>query len=125
MRRARGEYRAPDCSANIYIAESLLLAAGLDGVKRKIGPIPTTTENVDEMTGSKWRELGITQLTTTLEESLNHLEGDGFVQGVIGKEIICIFLDVKRRVYKDYLEAKARGTEEERRWELSKSLVKA
>jgi glutamine synthetase len=122
---ARVEYRAPDCSANIYIAEALLLAAGLDGVKRKIEPIPPTTENVDEMTGGRRRELGIIQLPTSLEESLNHLEGDGYVQGVLGREMVGIFLDVKRKEYRDFLDAKAKGTEEERRWELSKYLVRA
>jgi len=122
---ARVEYRAPDCSANIYIAEALLLAAGLDGVKRKIEPISPTIENVDEMTEDKRGELGITQLPTSLEESLNHLEGDDFVQGVLGREMVGIFLDVKRREYRDFLDAKAKGSEEEKRWELSKYLVRA
>lgn len=100
---------------DIYIAKALLLATGLDGVKRKIEPIPPTTENVDEMTGGRRRELSITQLPTSLEQSLNHLEGDDFIQCVLGKEMVGIFLDVKRREYRDFLEAKAKGPEEERR----------
>jgi glutamine synthetase len=76
------------------------------------------------MTGSRRMELGITQLPTTLEEALNHMDGDDFVQGVLGREIVGIFLDVKRREYRNYLEAKAKGAEEERRWELSKYLVR-
>ena len=122
---ARVEYRAPDCSANIYIAEALLLAAGFDGIKRKIEPIPPTTENVDEMTEGRRRELGITRLPTSLEESLNHLEGDRFVQDILGKEMINIFFDIKRREYRDFLYARAKGAEEERRWELGKYLVRA
>jgi len=124
-RDARIEYRATDGSTNIYLASALLLAAGLDGVKRKIEPIPPTIENVEKMTEKRRKELGITRLPASLEESLNHLEGSSFVRGVLGKEIVDIFLESKRKEYKDYLAAKKKGKDEELQWEHDQYLERA
>ena len=121
----RVEYRATDCATNIYIASALLLAAGLDGVKRKAEPIPPTTENVEKMTPKRRRELGITQLPMSLEESLNHLEGSAFARDVLGKEIVEIYVEEKEGEYRDYLDARTKGPGEERRWELDTYLMRA
>ncbi len=71
---ARVEYRATDCTANIYLASALLLAAGLDGIKKKTEPTPPTTENIEKMTPRRRKELGITQLPMSLEEALDNIE---------------------------------------------------
>ncbi|MDH5201479.1 MAG: glutamine synthetase, partial [Candidatus Bathyarchaeota archaeon] len=124
-RSARVEYRATDCATNIYIASALLLAAGLDGVKRKAEPVPPTTENVEKMTPKRRRELGIAQLPMSLEESLNHLEGSAFARYVLGKEIMEIYIEAKEREFRGYLDAKAKSPAEERRWELETYLMRA
>nr|MDO8113065.1 glutamine synthetase family protein [Candidatus Sigynarchaeota archaeon] len=42
-KKARFEYRATDAATNIYLASALLLAAGLDGLKRKLEPCSAPT----------------------------------------------------------------------------------
>ena len=119
---ARVEYRATDCATNIYLASALLLAAGLDGVKRRIEPMPPTTENVEKMTGKVRREMGIEQLPSSLEESLNNLEGSSFVRGVLGDELVEIYVEAKSSENKEYKKAKEKGPSEERLWEIERYL---
>lgn len=122
---ARVEYRATDCAANIYLSEALLLAAGLDGVRRKAEPMQPTRENVEKMTEAQRRKNGITQLPSSLGEALGHLEGSGFARDVLGGEMVNIFLERKRREYEEYLEAKRLGESEARAWELKHYLVRS
>lgn len=120
---ARVEYRATDCAANIYLASALLLAAGLDGVRRKTEPMPPTTENVEKMTERRRREMGIEQLPGSLEDALDYLEASQFVRTVLGDDLVDIFVEAKNTERRDYTEAKAKG--EERRWEIDRYLERA
>jgi len=121
-RKARIEYRAADASTNIYLASALLLAAGLDGVKRRIEPNPPTTENVEKMTEKRRKELGITQLPADLGAALDHLEGSGFVRDMLGGDLVETWLEHKRREHREYLDAERLGETEARQWELKRYL---
>jgi len=122
---ARIEYRATDCSTNIYLASALLLAAGLDGVERKAEPMQPTRENVEKMTAKRRNELGITQLPSSLEDALDHLESSPFVRRVLGDEMVDIFLDRKRLELREYLEAERLGESEARAWEIKRYLERS
>jgi glutamine synthetase len=121
-KKAHVEYRAPDCSTNIYLASALLLAAGLDGVERKKEPMPPTKENVEKMTIKQRKELGITQLPSSLGDALDNLESSSFVIKVLGKDIVSIFLDKKRCEIQEYLKAEQLGKSEARAWEIKNYL---
>lgn len=116
-KNARLEYRATDGAANIYLASALLLAAGLDGIKRKIEPISSTTRNLEDLSSQEREEMGITKLPENLDEALDFLEESTFVREVMNDEILEIFLNVKRKEYKDYLDARNKGEEQEWDWE--------
>ena len=122
---ARVEYRATDCATNIYLAQALLLAAGLDGVKSKAEPMQPTRENVEKMTGTQRKRLGVSQLPSSLGDALDHLEGSGFVKGVLGGEMVAMFLERKRQEYGEYLEAERLGESEARSWEIRRYLVRS
>jgi glutamine synthetase len=72
----RIEYRAPDPSANPYLAFSSIVAAGLDGMNKKIDPGNPVNENIYKMSDSRRNNLGIKSLPTSLEESLMALKND-------------------------------------------------
>jgi glutamine synthetase len=72
----RIEFRAPDPSANPYLAFSSIVAAGLDGIIKKIDPGKVVNENIYKMSDSRRSSLGIKSLPGSLEESLNALKSD-------------------------------------------------
>jgi glutamine synthetase len=124
-KKARLEFRATDGATNIYLASALLLAAGLDGMKKKIEPIQSTVKNIEKLTIQERKEMGITQLPSSLSDALDHLESSTLVSEVIGKEIADIFLEVKRKECKEHLGAKSTSKEAEWEWEYLKYLERA
>ena len=75
-RSKRIEFRAPDPSANPYLAFSAIVAAGLDGIKKKTDPGDPVNENIYKMSESARHDLGIKFLPGSLEESLEALKID-------------------------------------------------
>jgi glutamine synthetase len=72
----RVEFRAPDPSCNPYLAFSAIVAAGLDGMKKKIDPGDPVDENIYKMSDSRRNDLGINSVPGSLEESIASLKSD-------------------------------------------------
>jgi glutamine synthetase len=70
----RVEFRAPDPTANPYLAFSAMLMAGLDGVKRKLEPPAPIDEDLYEIHDE--RKKLINQVPGTLSEAVDALEKD-------------------------------------------------
>ena len=92
----RLEFRAPDPSANPYLAFSALLLAGLDGIENKIQPPDPIDKDLYEM---EWEERkGIQQTPGSLEESLMALQRDHeflLKGGVFTRDLIDTYIDYK------------------------------
>jgi len=96
----RLEYRTPDPSANIYLAEAAMLCAGLDGIKKKIDPGNPVDRDIYKLTEMDRRELGIRELPGSLKESLEELETDhDFLLPVFTKDLIEMHMELKRDEY--------------------------
>ena len=66
----RVELRNPDPSANPYLVLALCLAAGLDGIKRKL-PVPASVDcNIFDMTDEQRKAAGIETLPENLYEAV-------------------------------------------------------
>jgi glutamine synthetase len=92
----RIEFRAPDPSANPYLAFSAILAAGLDGIKNKIESGNPIDKNVYKMSDFERSELGIKSLPAKLEESLDVLKSDSKYLGVcFHNNLIDTYLELK------------------------------
>lgn len=72
----RIEFRAPDPSANPYLAFSAIVAAGLDGIRKKIEPGDPVNEDIYKMSDSARNSRGIRSLPGSLHESLEALKSD-------------------------------------------------
>ena len=89
----RLEFRAPDPSSNPYLVFSSVLAAGLDGIKKKTDPGEPVKEDIFKMTRTERKKRGINILPVNLGEALDALESDRkflnpiFANGVIDKII--------------------------------------
>ena len=99
----RIELRFPDPSCNPYLAFAAILAAGLDGVEKKMVP-PPNVNNVDvyHFTPEELKARGIATLPGTLEEALHELEQDEVVRNVLGKQLYEDYVRVKMGEWDDY-----------------------
>jgi glutamine synthetase len=118
---ARVEYRAGDAAMNIYLGTALLLASGLDGIKNKIEPNIPLTENIDNLSKEKRQTLGIKRLPQSLQKSLEAFENSKFIKKILGKQLVDIYVEIKREEIKQYKLAKNDGKEV--KWELDKYLL--
>lgn len=115
---ARIEFRGADSAANIYLVLALLLAAGLDGVEKKIEPIEGTTLNVDHLTDEKRKEMGIKRAPKNLKEALAALNADKFLCDFLGPQFIEIYNRTKTKEWEEYIkETRNPNTEEVTEWE--------
>jgi glutamine synthetase len=100
--RARVEYRPTDGSCNFYIAYAGILAAGLDGIRRKIEPPEPTEEDVYHMTKEERTRKGIKVLPANLGEALTELEKDRYLRDSLGKEFCDKYLQIKSKEWRDF-----------------------
>ncbi len=92
----RVEFRPPDPSCNPYLAFIAMLAAGLDGIQKKIDPGDPVDRNVYEMSPSERRS--IRSLPRTLLEALDELECDNeFLKPFIPSETLEKYIEYKRK----------------------------
>lgn len=99
----RCEVRMPDPACNPYLALAVMLAAGLDGVKRKLDPGPPINKNIFTMSHREKRRLRIAQLPANLWEALGELEKDAVVSEALGEHILEHYLRAKRQEWEEYI----------------------
>lgn len=90
------EVRTADSAVNYYLGIALVLAAGLDGVERKLkapDPINVDTYKLDQNDPAA---RGCLQLPKTLDEALDAFEESAFAKKVFGEEFHASFLKCKR-----------------------------
>jgi glutamine synthetase len=96
----RLELRCPDPSCNPYLAFAVMLAAGLDGIRRDL-PVPDATEeNIYLIENRRPSRLEI--LPESLNRALDALEQDSVVRDALGAHIYDRFLSAKRQEWQDY-----------------------
>ena len=102
----RFEDRSVDGSCNPYLAATVILAAGLDGIDHKIDPGPPNTDNLYEVPEDEIRRRGIRLLPGNLLDATRNLAGDPVLRQalgpVIGEDYIDYYVRVKEREWADY-----------------------
>ena len=94
----RLEFRAPDPSANPYLVFSSVLAAGLDGIKKKVDPGDQVREDIFKMTKSERKKRKIATLPNNLGEALDALESDRkFLSPIFGNDVLDKVIELERR----------------------------
>ena len=96
-RTKRVEFRAPDPSSNPYLVFPAIIAAGLDGVQKKIDPGSPTDENIYKMSESRRISLGIRSLPRSLQDSLEMLKSDSkYLKPCYNNDLIETYLMIKQ-----------------------------
>jgi glutamine synthetase len=90
----RLEFRAPDPSCNPYLAFSAIVAAGLDGIKKKKTLSDPVDEDIFKMSSKRRKELGIRQLPASLREAYEELSSDrAFLKEIFGNDTIEMIIE--------------------------------
>lgn len=92
----RIELRSPDPMANPYLVNAVTLAAGLDGIERKLELPPEATAETLKLTDRQMLEAGYTSLPRSLKEALDVFEDSQFMKDALGEHIHSFFLKKKR-----------------------------
>ena len=98
----RVEYRGPDAACNPYLAFSLLLAAGLEGIRQNYQLPAEVSNNVFEMEAADRAQAGIERLPETLAEALDRMEQSSLVARALGEHVFDWFLRNKRDEWDRY-----------------------
>jgi len=113
----RCELRMPDPSANPYLALTVQLAAGLDGIENGLTPPDPVNKNIFTMSHREKRRYKIDELPRDLHEALDCLEKDKVIQAALGEHITERLVEAKRQ---EWLEYSSRVSQ----WEIERYLGK-
>jgi len=100
----RMELRSPDTSANPYLAFSLIIAAGLDGIENKMTLPPAV--DTDLYAADESVTAALARLPDSLDKAVALAEGSGFVKNVIGEELAAKYITAKKNEAGDFAAAR-------------------
>jgi glutamine synthetase len=98
----RIELRCPDGASNPYLAFAAMLAAGLDGVERKLTPPEPVEENLYHLDEAKLRSRNIGQLPGSLREALDELCADRVILDALGEHVAERFVEARAEEWDEY-----------------------
>jgi glutamine synthetase len=102
------EDRTVDGSCNPYLAATVLLAAGLDGIENHIDPGPTNDDNLYTLTSRELKRRRIDRLPDNLLDATRNLAKDQVLRAALGntgtEDYIDYFVRVKQEEWAQYHE---------------------
>ena len=98
----RIEYRSPDPACNPYLAFSVILAAGLRGIRERYELPAEADANLFQLDDAQLASLGIDQIPSSLGDALKVMESSSLVAEALGEHIFEWFLRNKRNEWRAY-----------------------
>jgi glutamine synthetase len=98
----RIEVRSVDPASNPYLAMSVLLAAGLNGIEKKRKALQPVRKNLFHMTEKERTRLGIKNLPASLEEALHLFMHSNLMKETIGEDLFYKMIEAKEREWNEY-----------------------
>ena len=98
----RCEFRVPDAACNPYLALTVMLAAGIDGIKHKLTPPPPIERNIFEMSVRDRRKHKIKELPPTLREAVRVMHRDRLMKTALGEHAFNQFIEAKTLEFDQY-----------------------
>jgi glutamine synthetase len=96
------ELKAADATCNPYLAVGALVAAGLDGLDRRLEPPEPVEVDPATLSDNEREQRGIRRLPATQEEALDALEADAFLMGALGPVLAGSYVAVRRSEWHAY-----------------------
>ena len=98
----RVELRCPDPACNPYLSLAVCLAAGLDGIERKLEAPAPVNDNIYDMNDRTRKRRGIGSLPSNLLEAVNELKKDQLILDTLGPHVSAAFIEGKLREWDAY-----------------------
>ena len=98
----RIEFRPPDPACNPYLAFSVMLAAGLEGIEKEYEVPEPVEENVYEMSEAERAKRGIDTLPSSLWEAIKLTEKSELVRRALGDHVFDAFIKNKTIEWDQY-----------------------
>jgi glutamine synthetase len=104
----RVEDRTVDGSTNPYLAATVILAAGIDGIENRIDPGEPNSDNLYSIPHDELRARGLDTLPSNLLQATMELERDDVIREALGQarneDYVDYFIKVKREEWNRYHE---------------------
>jgi glutamine synthetase len=98
------ELKSSDPSNNPFLAMGGMIAAGLDGVARKLDPGEPALIDPGNLSDEELKQRGIRRLPGSQAEALDNLEKDELLMDALGPMLAQSYLTVKRSEYRAFAE---------------------
>lgn len=98
----RIELRLPDGSCNPYLATLGIIAAGMDGIARKLDAGAPCNDNLYEYSAAQLAHSEIGLLPQNLGDALDAFEADPVLRAGVGEDLSTEFLRLKRMEWVEY-----------------------
>ncbi len=98
----RIEFRSPDPACNPYLAFSVMLAAGLEGIEQNYELPEPIERDIFELTAEEKEEMGIKSLPGSLSEAIEVVEQSKLVRKALGDHIFDNFIRSKKIEWDEY-----------------------
>ena len=98
----RIEFRVPDAACNPYLAFSVMLAAGLEGIEKEYELSDPIEENVFEISSEERKRRGIGSLPMNLSDAINLTEKSELVRKALGNPVFDSFIKNKKIEWDQY-----------------------
>jgi glutamine synthetase len=99
---ARIELRCPDPASNPYLVFAVMLAAGLDGIEKKL-PLPEPVEeNLYKFDEAGLASRNIETLPSSLFEAIGELKSNGLMRETLGEHLYNRYINIKTREWNDF-----------------------
>lgn len=98
----RCESRNADGAVNPYLAATLALAAGLEGIREELDPGNPHEDNLYALSEDERLQRGISFLPQTLQEAVAAFAADPFVEQTLGRELRDEFVAYKTEEWETY-----------------------
>jgi glutamine synthetase len=98
----RAELRNPDPACNPYLAFTLLLAAGMDGIENNLTPPEAVTSNIYDIDEQGRKDRNIESLPSDLKSAVAAMREDPLVERVLGKHIFSKYVEAKEKEWHEF-----------------------
>ncbi|PWI46954.1 hypothetical protein CEE45_14305 [Candidatus Heimdallarchaeota archaeon B3_Heim] len=116
----RLEYRAADAASNIYFTLAMLLAAGLEGVRKKIEPPSAADFDADLLSPRELKEKNVDLLPRTLINALEVFHKSKLAKSVLGKDLHQEFYEARKLEWEHFTSQYSFEKKEITPWELDR-----